>query len=92
MSIAQPAFDFDSGTEIERLKGQVPWQAPDSSYLGIHPRAEPDYNGHSHFDVYGFSGFFLWSACTPDGRHRGYRHGPYETAQQAYLRGERGEE
>jgi hypothetical protein len=91
-SIAQPDFTFDVGAELERLKGQAPWDAPDSSYLGIHPRTEPDSNGFRHFDVYGFSGFFMWSACTPDGRHRSYRYGPYETAKDAYYAGERGGE
>jgi hypothetical protein len=92
MTSIPTSFDFDVGSELERLGGRVPWEAPDHSYLGIHPRTEQDSSGWWHFDVYGFSGFFMWSACTPDGRHRGYRYGPYESARQAYFSGERGGE
>jgi hypothetical protein len=86
------SFDFDVGTELERLKGQVPWEAPDSSYLGVHARTEPDSNGWAHWDVCDFCGFFMWCACTPEGSHRGYRYGPYNTAKDAYFAGERGGE
>jgi hypothetical protein len=87
------SFDFDVGTELERLKGQVPWSPlPAVSYLGIHRRAEPDQNGWTSFDVYDICGFFMWSACAPDGSHKGYRYGPYKTDADAYHAGERGEE
>jgi hypothetical protein len=88
MPIAQPDFTFDVGTELERLKGQVPWGAPDSSYLGIHGRARPDQNGHSHYDIYSFCNIFFWSACTISGMHRGPRAGPFKSARSAYRAAE----
>jgi hypothetical protein len=88
VTIVQPDFTFDPGTELERLKGQVPWEAPDSSYLGMHPRTRPDANGWQHFSVYDICGFFLWSACTPNEAHRGYRHGPFPSAKAAYYAAE----
>jgi hypothetical protein len=84
VTIAQPAFDFDPGTELERLRGQVPWDAPDSSYETIHLRARPDQNDWCHFHVYSFCNIFFWSACTPGGRHRGPRAGPFKSARSAY--------
>ena len=45
MMAIDTSFDFNVSTELERLKGQIPWEAPDSSYLGVHPRTEPDSNG-----------------------------------------------
>jgi hypothetical protein len=92
MSAIPTSFDFDVGTELERLKGQVPWDAPDSSYLGMHGRTEPDQNGYIHFRVYQLANFFVWTACTTDEESRGFRYGPYKTARDAYLAGEVGEE
>jgi hypothetical protein len=92
MTSIPTSFDFDVGTELERLGGRVPWEAPDSSYLGIHRRMEPDANGFTSFDCYEICGHFMWSACAPDGEHRGYRFGPYTSAREAYFAGERGGE
>jgi hypothetical protein len=85
VTIAQPDFTFDVGTELERLRGQVPWDAPDSSYLGMHGRTEPDSNGWFHYDIYSFCNIFFWSACTPSGMHRAPRAGPFSSARAAYL-------
>jgi hypothetical protein len=88
VTIVQPDFTFDVGAELERLRGQIPWEAPDSSYETIHLRARPDQNGWSHFHVYSFCNIFFWSACTPSGMHRGPRAGPFSSAKSACLAAE----
>jgi hypothetical protein len=87
-----PSLDFLPGqlsAELERLQGEVPWDAPDSSYLDkIYLRAEPDQNDWAHFHVYGYCGVYFWSACTPSGMHRAPRAGPFKSAKSAYLAAE----
>jgi hypothetical protein len=86
-----PQLDFMPGqlsAELERLKGQIPWEAPDSSYLGMHGRTEPDSSGWFHYDIYSFCNIFFWSACTVSGMHRGPRAGPFGSAKSAYRAAE----
>jgi hypothetical protein len=89
VTIAQPDFTFDPGTELERLKGQVPWSPlPDGSHLGIHARTHPDHNEYAHFEVFRCHGRFYWRACFPGGHQVGHRYGPFETAKAAYYAAE----
>jgi hypothetical protein len=82
------SFDFDVGSELERLGGRVPWEAPDSSYLGMHGRTEPDSDGWFHFDIYSFCNNYFRRASTVNGKHRGPRAGPFKSARSAYRAAE----
>jgi hypothetical protein len=74
---------------IDHAKQMLAFQE-NSRWLGQHVRPEPDYNGWIEFEVYAkrnaHSGerTFYWSAADDYGSPKGFEHGPFPTAKEAY--------